>query len=143
MENLRDKTEYELSRILLTAKGLSTGQRQEDFRKLCRSLLNLKKLTETLVNNNHSQDLAVVDENWDSWDPVYENIRNTHLPSLSSPPKVSKSVSSPRSGLQCGYCLKVLENKRELARHVVSLHTNQAFQCMTCKNVFPVMTDVV
>ena len=143
MENLRDKTEYELSRILLTAKGLSTGQRQEDFRKLCRSLLNLKKLTETLVNNNHSQDLAVVDENWDSWDPVYENIRNKHLPSLSSPPKVSKSASSPRSGLQCGYCLKVLENKRELARHVVSLHTNQAFQCMTCKNVFPVMTDVV
>ena len=110
MENLSDKTEYELSRILLTARGLSFVQRQEDFRKLCRSLLNLK---------------------------------NNPLSSPSSLLIVPKSVSSPRSGLQCGYCLKVITDEREPAMHVTGLHTNQAFQCVNCKNVFPVMSDVV
>jgi len=72
LEELKDKTECELRRILLTASRVSPGQRQEDLRRLCRSLLNLRKYTDALVYGNKvygpSQDPAKMELHWDSWD---------------------------------------------------------------------------
>ena len=72
LEELKDKTECELRRILLTASRVSPGQRQEDLRRLCRSLLNLRKYTDALVYGNKvygpSQDPAKLELHWDSWD---------------------------------------------------------------------------
>jgi len=72
LEELKDKTECELRRILLTASRVSPVQRQEDLRRLCRSLLNLRKYTDALVYGNKvygpSQDPAKLELHWDSWD---------------------------------------------------------------------------
>eukprot|EP00092_Neocalanus_flemingeri_P041743 GFUD01045464.1.p1 GENE.GFUD01045464.1~~GFUD01045464.1.p1 ORF type:complete len:922 (-),score=231.77 GFUD01045464.1:277-3042(-) len=72
LEELKDKPECELRRILLTDSRLSPGQRQEDLRRLCRSLLNLRKYTDALVYGDKvygpSQDPAKLELHWDSWD---------------------------------------------------------------------------
>ena len=72
LEELKDKTECELNRILLTTSGVSPGQRQEDLRRLARSLLNLRKYTDALVYGNKmygpSPDTSKLELHWDSWD---------------------------------------------------------------------------
>ena len=72
LEELKDKTECELNRILLTTSGVSPGQRQEDLRRLCRALLNLRKYTDALVYGSKqygpSQDTSKLELHWDSWD---------------------------------------------------------------------------
>ena len=71
LEELKDKTECELNRILLTTSGVSPGQRQEDLRRLARSLLNLRKYTDALVYGNKmygpSPDTSKLELHWDSW----------------------------------------------------------------------------
>jgi hypothetical protein len=49
LEELKEKTECELRRILLTASRVPPAVRQEDLRRLCRSLHNLRKYTDALV----------------------------------------------------------------------------------------------
>ena len=49
LEELKEKTECELRRILLTASRVPPAIRQEDLRRLCRSLHNLRKYTDALV----------------------------------------------------------------------------------------------
>ena len=72
LEELKDKTECELNRILLTTTGVSPGQRQEDLRRLARSLLNLRKYTDALVYGSKmygpSPDTSKLELHWDSWD---------------------------------------------------------------------------
>ena len=72
LEELKDKTECELNRILLTTSGVSPGQRQEDLRRLARSLLNLRKYTDALVYGSKmygpGPDTSKLELHWDSWD---------------------------------------------------------------------------
>ena len=72
LEELKDKTEWELNRILLAASRSSASQRTEDLRRLSRSLHNLKKYTDVLVYGYRvygtSQDPASLQLHWDSWD---------------------------------------------------------------------------
>ena len=49
LEELKEKTECELRRILLTASRVPPAVRQEDLRRLCRSLHNLRNYTDALV----------------------------------------------------------------------------------------------
>ena len=69
LEELKDKTECELNRILLAASLSSASQRTEDLRRLRN---NLKKYTDVLVYGNRvygpSQDPASLQLHWDSWD---------------------------------------------------------------------------
>jgi len=88
LEDLKDKTECELKRILLTASRVPPAQRQEDLRRLCRSLQNLRKYTDVLVYGGKmygpTGDPTKLELFWDSWD--------TH-----TPPSMSKSeCSSPK-----------------------------------------------
>jgi len=56
----------------LTACRVSPAQIKEDLRRLCKSLLNLRKYTDALVYGNKiygpSQDPAKLELHWDSWD---------------------------------------------------------------------------
>jgi len=49
LEELKEKTECELQRVLLMAGHLPPALRREDLRRLCRALLNLRKYTDALV----------------------------------------------------------------------------------------------
>lgn len=87
LEELKDKTECELRRILLTAGRVPPNQRQEDLRRLCRSLLNLRKYTDALVYGNKvygpSADPSKMELHWDSWQecsgPLPSPTRPEHL----------------------------------------------------------------
>jgi len=69
----------------------------------------------------------------------------THVNSHTSPTMQPVTGHSPpsRSATQCSYCLQPLDSKRELLRHVATQHINQAFECVSCQAVFPVMTDIM
>jgi len=68
----------------------------------------------------------------------------THVNGHTSPTMHPMTSSSPisRYAQQCSYCLQLLDSKRELLRHVASQHINQAFECLSCQAVFPVMTEI-
>ena len=72
LEELKDKTECELKRILLTSSRVSSKQIPEDLRRLCRSLLSLRKYTDALMYGHKmygpNQDPAKLELHWDSWD---------------------------------------------------------------------------
>jgi len=72
LEELKDKTECELKRILLTSSRVSPRQIPEDLRRLSKSLLNLRKYTDALMYGNRvygpSQDPNKLELHWDSWD---------------------------------------------------------------------------
>ena len=72
LEELKDKTECELKRILLTSSRVSSRQIPEDLRRLCRSLLNLRKYTDALMYGHKvygpNQDPTKLELYWDSWD---------------------------------------------------------------------------
>ena len=74
LEELKDKTECELKRILITSSRVSPRQIPEDLRRLCRSLLNLRKYTDALMYGHKmygpSQDPSKLELHWDSWDSV-------------------------------------------------------------------------
>jgi len=71
LEELKDKTECELQRVLLAAGQLTPVLRREDLRRLNRALLNLRKYTDALVYGakqyGPSQDPAKLELHWDSW----------------------------------------------------------------------------
>ena len=75
LEQLKDKTECELKRILITSSRVSPRQIPEDLRRLCRSLLNLRKYTDALMYGNKmygpNQDVNKLELHWDSWDTSY------------------------------------------------------------------------
>jgi len=74
LDDLKEKTECELKRILLasTSSRAPPSQRTEDLRRLSRSLHSLKKYTDVLVYGHKvygpSQDPASLQLHWDSWD---------------------------------------------------------------------------
>jgi len=72
LEDLKDKTECELKRILLTASRVAPNVRHEDLRRLCRSLHNLRKYTDVLVYGSKMYgpggDPTKLELYWDSWD---------------------------------------------------------------------------
>ncbi|XP_023345245.1 kinase suppressor of Ras 2 [Eurytemora carolleeae] len=72
LEDLKDKTECELKRILLTASRVPPNVRHEDLRRLCRSLHNLRKYTDVLVYGGKMYgpggDPSKLELYWDSWD---------------------------------------------------------------------------
>jgi len=76
LEELKDKTECELGRILVTAGRLPPATRQEDLRRLGRALLNLRKYTDALVYGPKlygvagAPELARLELHWDSWGAV-------------------------------------------------------------------------
>jgi len=72
LEDLKDKTECELKRILLTASRVPPATRHQDLRRLCRSLHNLRKYTDVLVYGRKQYgpggDPSKLELYWDSWD---------------------------------------------------------------------------
>ena len=101
LEELKDKTECELKRILLTSSRVSSKQIPEDLRRLCRSLLNLRKYTDALMYGHKmygpSQDPATLELHWDSWDRTYTyyTVLPSPRPELTSSPKHDSKTSGP------------------------------------------------
>ncbi len=94
LEDLKDKTECELKRILLTASRVPPAQRQEDLRRLCRSLQNLRKYTDVLVYGSKMYgpggDASKLELFWDSWDTIAQSKSECSSPkhSFSMPPRL-------------------------------------------------------
>ena len=95
LEDLKDKTECELKRILLTASRVPPAQRQEDLRRLCRSLQNLRKYTDVLVYGSkmygpNASDASKLELYWDSWDQIAQSKSECSSPkhSFSLPPRL-------------------------------------------------------
>ena len=75
LEVLRDKTEYELHRMLMptstTAEGTTghkaSAHRKEDHRRLSCALDHLKKYTHALIHGQPPISATHINLHWDSW----------------------------------------------------------------------------
>ena len=75
LEVLRDKTEYELHRMLMPTSTTTEGttghkasaHRKEDHRRLSCALDHLKKYTHALINGQPSISATQINLHWDSW----------------------------------------------------------------------------
>ena len=98
LEELKDKTECELKRILLTSSRVSSKQIPEDLRRLCRSLLNLRKYTDALMYGHKlygpNQDPAKLELHWDSWDRDLLSLPSPRPEMASSPKHDTKTAST-------------------------------------------------
>ena len=98
LEELKDKTECELKRILLTSSRVSSKQIPEDLRRLCRSLLNLRKYTDALMYGHKlygpNQDPAKLELHWDSWDRDLLSLPSPRASELASSPKHDTKTST-------------------------------------------------
>jgi len=105
LEELKEKTECELQRVLLMAGHLSPALRREDLRRLCRALLNLRKYTDALVYGakqyGPSQDPSKLELHWDSWNYSALSGSGSECSSpkadYSLPPRVPQDGEFPRS----------------------------------------------
>ena len=105
LEQLKERTESELNRLLLSATRLTALQRNEDLRRLSRSLQSLKQYTAILRQEGGSPgrlppDATKMDLHWDSWQSAAAAAAATAIaktPSTDSP-KEEPSSSAATGG---------------------------------------------
>ncbi|KAK9730071.1 Phorbol esters/diacylglycerol binding domain (C1 domain) [Popillia japonica] len=97
VEELQDKTEFELKSILT-----DKGARPEELNRLCRALRILKKYTDVVKRGDNDSDMQLY---WDSWDRQHTTLK------VGQSPRIARARAS-RASVPSEDCLSYNNNNR-------------------------------